>query len=74
MSDTLQSSGDPTKDQIINCLHQLAVRSVELGYLDLASTLYITVGSSIEGTEKELAAMATIFALGHINDGDGPAV
>jgi hypothetical protein len=61
-----KSSGDPSKDQILECLLQLATRCEELGYTDLESTLCIAVAASISEKECECADALDEFALEHM--------
>ena len=57
-----QSTGDPAKDQLIQCIADLATRAVELGYLEMGSILYVVGGTCLDGSETELMKLTTHFA------------
>jgi hypothetical protein len=61
-----KSSGDQVKDQILDCMLQLAARCEELGYTDLESTLCITVAASISQKDCECADALDEFAVEHM--------
>jgi hypothetical protein len=61
-----KSSGDPTKDQILECLLQLAARCDELGYTDLESTICVAVAASISEKDCECADAMDGFAIEHM--------
>lgn len=64
--DLPKSTGNPSKDQVLECLIQLAKRCQELDYTDLESTLCIVVAASISNRECECADALDEFAAEHM--------
>ena len=57
----LTLSSDPSKNDILVCVAQLAERAVELGYTQLGANLLIVAGSAGHD-EDELAVSSILYA------------
>ena len=56
------TTGDRTKDEIVQCIVQLAERCKELDYNPLCTILYAAAGSCFDKSEIELASIMGEYA------------